>query len=175
VGAGAGDGGDRQEQPSAATGKKGGGKNSVKIATCASLVGLLCGLLSLSATASTSYVCVTDMATGFAFDQNRKQWRTADFNAGKKYLVSKATGEPYAWEVKEIGTSWALMVCAHDFNEGGSLFCKGTGMDLSMNKKTLRFLVTYPVGYWADNVVDAEWAKEGANSPYMAIGKCSPL
>ena len=144
--------------------------------TYAILVGLLCGLLSVSASASTSYLCLTDMDTGFAFDKDRQQWHSVDFRAESKYVVSKATTGAHAWEVKQVGYEIPFIVCTQDFNELRLLFCAGIG-DFRMNKHTLRFLYSYPIGYWntAPEGSPHQGLREGADAPHMAIGKCSPL
>jgi hypothetical protein len=156
----------------------------MKPATRASFVGLVCGglacgLLCVSATASTSYVCVVDMATGFAFNKSHKQWECMHFNADTKYLLSQSTEEKYAWVVKEVGSRSTIpeAVCVDDFNDVGHLFCEGLLSEFRINKKNLRFLLVYPVGYWNDNRegMTTELRPEGTDTPYMAIGKCSLL
>ena len=87
--------------------------------TCAVFVGLLCSLLSVSASASISYLCVTDMDTGFAFDKDRQQWHSVDFRAESKFVVSKTTTGAHAWEVKQVGYEIPFIVCTQDFNELG--------------------------------------------------------
>jgi hypothetical protein len=95
---------------------------------CITLVGLLYGLLSASATASTSYVCVVDMATGFAFDKSRKEWLTTNFKADTKYLLSQSTGGKYAWVVKEVGSHSTTpeAVCKDDFKDPQEGSCDHT-------------------------------------------------
>jgi hypothetical protein len=46
-----------------------------------------------------------------------------------------------------------------------------------MNKNNLRFLVSSFIGYWTDNIKgwSDKLSKEGENTPYIPIGKCSPL
>jgi hypothetical protein len=101
--------------------------------------------------ASASYLCVTDMATGFAFDKGRQQWHSTTFRSGDKYIVSQPTTGKHAWEVKEVGERESLIWCGEDFNKYGLLFCEGVG-ELRMNKHTLRFLYVYPQGYWNDKL-----------------------
>ncbi len=43
--------------------------------------------------------------------------------------------------------------------------------DLTFNNKTLRFLLTYPIGYVNVGIAGVE----GDDTPNMTIGKCSPL
>jgi len=135
----------------------------------------LCGLFAAPASASDSYVCVTDMATGFAFNETRKQWHSTDFKENTKYLVSRAKREGYAWEVKTVGSTIALIFCKADFNEAGALRCEGDLAEFSMNKKNLRFLYFYRAGYWTDNTGSNVLGREGGNTPAIGIGKCSPL
>jgi hypothetical protein len=140
------------------------------------IVTLWRGGLVGAATGGESYLCVTDMITGFAFDKDRQQWHSADFRAESKYLVSKATIASYAWEVKRVGQDHTLIVCREDFNELGLMFCAGMG-DFRMNKHTLRFLYVYPMGYWntAPALAPDRGLREGADAPHIAIGKCSPM
>lgn len=132
---------------------------------------LLGALLSTSVSASNSYLCITDMATGFAFDKNQNQWHSADFKAGRKYIVSKQTDSESAWEVREVGLNFATSFCKDGFTKYGTLSCQGPEIFL-MNKNSLRFLSVYIVGYWGS---DDKSTHEGENTPSISIGKCSPL
>ena len=136
---------------------------------------LLCGLLAARASASDSYLCVTDMATGFAFDKSQKQWHSTSFKVSNKYLVSKAQREGYAWEVKTAGSTIALIFCKANFTEAGALRCEGDLQEFNMNKKNLRFLSFYRAGYWTDGTGRTVLGMEGDNTPAIEIGKCSPL
>jgi hypothetical protein len=146
------------------------------IVMTALIVTLWHGGVAGASTAGESYLCVTDMATGFGFDKGRRQWHRANLQDERKYLVSKATTATYAWEVEEVGETHALIECEGDFTEFGFLFCDGLG-DFRMNKHTLRFLFLYPIGYW--NTAPAgspeRGLRVGADTPHMAIGKCGPL
>jgi hypothetical protein len=135
---------------------------------------LLFGMLaSLNAHASDSYLCVTDLTTGFSFDSARSRWKSTDFRSEKKLVVSRAKQKAYAWEAREMGDSLPGAACEKDVNEAGNLFCSGV-FDIRINTRSLRFLYVYPIGYWSDDDKTA-MSKEGANTPAMAIGKCSPL
>jgi hypothetical protein len=119
---------------------------------------------------------VADMATGFAFDKNRKELHSANFKADGKYFVSKPSElipglDLYLWQVTQVGTIVPESMCENNFNHG-VLVCN-TGVSLfRMSSRTLRFMLIYQMGYVIDGT---EEMKEGENTPYMAIGKCSPL
>jgi hypothetical protein len=133
-------------------------------------------LLATSAVASeTSYLCVTDLATGFSFDKTTSSWKVANFAPRGKYLVSRSSGKGYAWEVKAVGDKEPQATCKKDFSEFGTLVCEGF-TELRMNRNSGRFLAIYAIGYWSDdkNLLDGI-LREGANTPNMEIGKCSPL
>ncbi len=57
-----------------------------------------------------------------------------------------------------------------EFNDSGYLNCSGF-YALSFNKKNLRFLLTYRVGYVNAGIAGVE----GDDTPSMTIGKCSPM
>jgi len=44
-----------------------------------------------------------------------------------------------------------------------------------MNKKNLRFLNAYLIGYVTDGLENEITGGEGSNTPNVEIGKCSPL
>ncbi len=134
-------------------------------------VSLLSGMLfACGASASDSYLCLAEMTTGFSYDAAKKSWKSADFRSEKKIAITRAKQKPYAWEAKEVGDSRPAAICEQDFNEAGNLFCSGV-FDLRFNKRQLRFLYVYPIGYWSDDASGAA-SKEGANTPALALGKC---
>lgn len=130
-------------------------------------------LISLNASATDSYLCVADLTTGFSFDNARKKWVSTDFRSEKKLVIARAKHKPYAWEVREAGDSRPGATCGQDFNEAGNLFCSGI-FDIRFNSRKLKFLYVYPIGYWSDDDKDG-MSREGANTPALAIGKCSPV
>lgn len=135
----------------------------------------LCGLLSSTAFAGESYLCIADLATGFAFDKKQGTWGNTNFKPTGKYLVSKAMNKESNWEIKEVGDSMAFAFCKDDFSENGSLPCGGF-YEFRMNRNTLRFLRAYLIGYWTDGPKSPDrLPSEGADTPAIHIGKCSPL
>ena len=88
-------------------------------------------------------------------------------------FVTKSKSKEYAWEVKKLGDSFVVAYCKYDFSEYGALACESI-YEFRMNNKNLRFIRVYPLGYWTDNV-KGNPSKEGEDTPYIEIGKCSPL
>ena len=130
-------------------------------------------LVATSVYATDSYLCVAEMTTGFTYDATKKSWKSADFRSEKKLAITRAKQKPYAWEAKEVGDSRPAATCERDFNEAGNLFCSGV-FDLRVNKRQLRFLYVYPIGYWSDDSGNPAY-REGDNTPALAIGKCRAL
>jgi hypothetical protein len=120
-----------------------------------------------------SYLCVAESAVGFSFNKASQQWERANFKADKKYLVSKSSEGGKTWEVKEMGQSEGT-TCEEGFNENGFIKCKGL-LDFTMNKNSLRYILVHPYGYVVKEYKKGGFLEEGALTPYLEIGKCSPL
>jgi hypothetical protein len=73
--------------------------------------------------AADSYLCITEQSSGFAYDKARQQWRTAQFTAGKKYVIRRGTKDTTAaWSVWKFGDdNIPDERCEQDFNEYGML------------------------------------------------------
>lgn len=134
-------------------------------------------LCSISSTAADGYICVTEVATGVAYDENRKAWRSTHFTNRPTYIFRKlkkdekvryrlsATELP--WGVFETGESYPKAYC-EDFGIGTVLDCGRFIEKFRMSKETLRFIGYYMFGY-VDGVDNND------NTPAILIGKCSPL
>jgi hypothetical protein len=130
-------------------------------------------LLPLVARAE-GYICVTDMATGFAYKSGA--WRSTNFTAKEKFVVVRVAGgdaPQFKWGVWPLGESQAVAWCRDEFDKSGKLICSETlplNVTFKMNRNTLRFLYAYLVGYW-----DGTGADESKDTPAIAVGKCSPI
>jgi len=119
-----------------------------------------------------SYLCVAEDAVGFSFNKTSKKWERANFKAEDKYLVSKSSEASKGWEVKKIGESSATP-CEGGFDENGFLTCIEL-LDFRMNNKSLRYMVIHRYGYVVKEYPRGKF-EEGSITPYIEIGKCSPL
>ncbi len=129
------------------------------------LIALIGALLSFDALSQTSFLCIPTAITGFSYNASRNNWSPVTFNAddSKKILKKSSRG----WEWMDFGTS-SGMRCDSDFNEYGNLNCDLIFGSLKINKKTLRYILTYEVGF-------IDGVKNNNNTPSITIGTCTPI
>jgi len=125
------------------------------------------------------YICTADRVTGFS--SKGGEWKSADFEPNRTFIVSPATQEqalsstsfaiPDAkWNVLVLGDKRPTNVCPQ-FDTTGNLICPGPFSEFRMNKDSYRFLYAYLSGYW-DRIPPGS---EAGDTPYIAIGKCTPM
>ncbi len=86
----------------------------------------------------------------------------------KNYRSGKE--EKWRWTLTELGEKTPLLAnCDDTYREQrtNEIYCDGL-FTLRMNKETLRFLYSYFYGY-------TDGVDNNANTPALAIGKCTPL
>lgn len=140
---------------------------------------LIAILTATSAQGAEDYICASDHVAGFAFDRDTKQWRATSFRADEKFLIKSSPKEDRAqgiyFTVTKTGSSRPDFVCERDFGTYGSLTCGGFGQ-FKFNKRTLRFMSTYTIGYTDEGLgIGNLNMQEGSNTPAMSIGRCTPL
>jgi hypothetical protein len=122
------------------------------------------------------YICTADMATGFS--SKGGTWSSANFELNHKFIVSRTTqAEQSAMPVPDA--KWSVLVLGDrgpsngcpEFDTVGNLVCRGPFSEFRMSKDSLRFLYSYLAGYWDRPPLDSE----AGDTPYIAIGKCSPM
>lgn len=125
-------------------------------------------LLSISSTVyAEAYLCVGDQATGFSFNTSTKEWSQTKFNVkDAKYILSKGSEK---WEWKKIGEKNGIE-CDSSFSEYGYMNCESF-TKIQFNKKTLRYISTYTIGYVNIGIT----RKEGNDTSSIEIGKCSSM
>jgi len=122
-----------------------------------------------------SYLCISDMATGFSFDKERGMWRDVAFTDGRKYLVVRSSENPSKWEVKTNEQPEPSAFCDNGFSSAGLMMCRGA-IEFRMNRNSLRFIAAHLFGYWTADIPSPSGEfQEGRFTPYLLIGKCSPL
>tara|TARA_R110001583_G_scaffold155072_1_gene306768 strand:+ start:2280 stop:2822 length:543 start_codon:yes stop_codon:yes gene_type:complete len=143
------------------------------------LLPLLLTLFSTEAIASFAdeYLCSADSAAGMSYVHSKEAWITTDFNvSGKQYLISKFRTATLA--VREVGNNSHQISC---FKGGinpknGFLLCNNPGVgEFRFNAINGRFLMAGLGGYY--NVLNDvnKVTDKNSRSPYIIIGKCSPL
>ena len=130
---------------------------------------------SSSAVAQDAYLCAADAATGMSYSEATKQWQPTTFNsADTKYLFRKARdGEKFAaieykWALFPLGSLVPITWCKGDFTETGTIFCPAV-VALYLNRNNLRYQLVHQIGYVAPE------GREGSATPYIEIGRCSPV
>ncbi len=124
-----------------------------------------------------SYLCITDEATGFKFNKSLDKWESANFKAGRKFLVGREPIYEHAFVVREVGEQMETSWCKQDFDDYGYLHCTGFAL-FNMSKISLRFILVDTGGYIGSVKKDKQGKvtfdpKE--HTSYMSIGKCSSL
>jgi hypothetical protein len=108
------------------------------------------------------------------------EWTVSRFRE-RQYLIRSPKQGPdvpviaqtSAMAVYVVGDQdWTPMYCKDSFNSDGYLFWEGLGDDFKFNRKTLRFVHSFPFGY-IDPPAGSFWGPEGAATPFIEIGTCS--
>ena len=116
-----------------------------------------------------SYLCVTEMTTGFRLDESTAKWQIAKFRESK-YIISNSDAS--AWYVRPLGSADAIARCQNMAEpNAGTLRCSGSE-EFWIDTKSLKFTVAYPYGY-----LDGQGILPGGqrSTPFISIGRCSLL
>ena len=123
--------------------------------------------------ATDGYICIADKSTGFTSENG--EWQPVNFDvAEKRYFVRKATEEDVQstapWVYGEFGQSVLAGQCDEPFPTG-LMNCHSGTEEFKLNTKTMRYQLYYWVGY----VVSHDRGVRRRDTPFIEIGKCSPL
>ena len=143
-----------------------------KLAT-ASLMAL--SLIIPSVASAESWLCIADMSTGFSFNSATRQWSIAKFNiADSRYLIASQEIKDYPYKVTKFGSNSLVAMCKDGLTVGTFLSCNFLGSRFSFNSKTMRYMLSYEIGY-INPTPGVNDMKEGDDTPFIEIGRCSPL
>lgn len=122
------------------------------------------------------YLCLQEVATGFSFDENLKKWKEAVFYPEKKYIVAISKDRDRPYQITEVGHKMPSGYCEKGFPEE-ELSCEIRDGQFKFSKTTGRFIVSYMNGYYMAGPGGrfADGSFFGTDTPYIAIGKCSPF
>lgn len=128
------------------------------------------------------FLCVVDKSSGVSYNKTLKDWESTTFHAGDKYLISpyvspvpNPTNPEYVFQITQLGTSLPTGWCKAGFTKNGFLFCNMVGGEFRFNRDNGRFLMSYMLGYYGVPSGSVNTPDENNNTPYLAIGKCSPF
>ena len=111
---------------------------------------------------SPKWICLTERATGFAW--NGQRWDQTSFDTSKmRYVISRDPAEDNAYTVKTVSRNYGTRCDGP--TEYGFISCPFFG-EFKFNTKTLRFLSTYTAGY-------LDGKENNDNTPAIEIGTCT--
>jgi hypothetical protein len=91
-----------------------------------------------------------------------------------RYLVRKATEDDTnstsPWIYGEFGQTILGGQCEEPYTTG-LMNCRSAGQDFRVNIKTMRYQLYHWIGY----VISNESGIHSSDTPYIEIGRCSPL
>lgn len=120
--------------------------------------------------ANETYLCISELSSGFAFDKGSRQWKHARFEVkGEKYLLSNKSGR---WKWKTFGEDDNQAKDCGSFSSYGYINCQIYFGTVTFSKQNMRFLKSYLAGYTSAGVAGNE---DGGDEPHLTIGTCSTL
>jgi hypothetical protein len=119
------------------------------------------------------YLCLQEMATGFAFDEKLNKWTNAVFHPTEKYIVTTSISSGQTYQISKMGLEMPVGYCEKGFTNQGNIFCDMSFGQFMFNKSTGRFLVSYMTGYY--DTGPGTHLPHLLDTPFIAIGKCSPF
>lgn len=131
---------------------------------------LLLLIVSTNVFANESYLCIADKQTGFSFNKQSKTYESENFNVSKSKYILKNNNN--TWEWTDFGLEHSL--CKGSFNASGIFGCGGGIESVTFNKNNLRYVKTSIFGYLVGDDKNFKF-KDGENTPFIEIGKCSPM
>lgn len=121
-------------------------------------------LFSNNALASASYLCITDLVSGFYYDEGLAEWQQTTFLPGEKFMVTERRQNVF--DVRKLDTerSWSAKCTVRADLTEDSFSCTSGTNQFHFNRKLLRFTSFRLFGYW-----------NGSNdSLSMSVGECFP-
>lgn len=134
---------------------------------------ILAGALSLMSTyvmsQDATYLCVSDLSTGFSYDKKTQRWMQAKFKTdNEKFIVKRFNG---SYTLKKFDENAITNCDSTNTNVNGFLTCRIPDGDFFINLNSKRFQHYSRLGYvGTDKSID-----EMGLTPNMTIGTCSTL
>ena len=120
-------------------------------------------LAQTNSTEPQQYLCVSDMANGFRYNEQSNLWEHAKFRPGSKWIIRRPEVAIGGWVYSEIGRGFR-QYCDKNFDYKGNLRCNDDLELLEFNKNTLRYMRVYKFGYVSQSIGD---------TPLIEIGTCA--
>jgi hypothetical protein len=133
-----------------------------------------------------SFLCIADFSTGYAKEGGK--WRPAKFDiSDNRYILrhpneldlKRYEGLPskkkVSWVWLDFGKEVSWHTCKNEATASGRIYCPSGGLDLVVNIKSLVFQLYYHGDYTMWNDPEDPDGRELKDTPFIQIGKCSPL
>ena len=135
---------------------------------------LICVLWIASANAEESpkWLCIADAATGFSYKNGR--WVSTNFNVDDNRFIVFKKQYSLVYEVRKMGYHFGSSCRKDDPDEEGWIQCEGILETWRMNIFSLRYLRANLIGYVIEDLDEDERLAK-ASTPFIEIGRCSPL
>lgn len=139
------------------------GKNEIK--------GILASMLAITISSAfaqdMTYLCVSELSTGFSYEKNTKKWvQTKFITENEKYLLKESKGIFLAKHFDGLTNS-----SCEKLNANGFTNCKIGDAEFFFNKNSKRFQVYGKLGY----VGTSKSIDELGYTPSLTIGTCTEL
>ena len=121
-------------------------------------------VFSTDAIADTSFLCVTDLVSGFYYDSNRNTWQHATFLPGERFLINERRQDVYEVQRMDDQDSWSAICTTSTDQTDDSFSCTNGTNQFHFNREQLRFTAFRYFGYWNGST----------DSLSISIGKCFP-
>ena len=121
-------------------------------------------LFSSSTSAEVNYECVTDLVSGFHYDEERYAWEHATFLPGERFLIYERREDTYQVERMDNNSTWSATCTPRTDQTADSFSCMSGADQFHFNRKEMRFTAFRYFGYWNGST----------DSLSISIGKCFP-
>jgi hypothetical protein len=136
-------------------------------------IGFILLLLPFSAK-SDQYICTTDKATGFFYEKNKKEWISTNFKSEDKFVIKQTKpikeNSFSTYEVTKFGDESPMYRCNYSSNDNPIIRCS-----LRTSFFPNIFYYSKTTGQFQEYVHGTLVTGQTSDTPYIAIGKCSPF
>lgn len=119
-------------------------------------------VLSANTAVADSYLCITDLVSGFHYDEERASWQQSTFLPGERFEIEERRQDVYVVKKLDAERGWTAQCLARTDLSEDSFSCTSGGNQFHFNRKLLQFTSLRVFGYWNGS----------HDSLSMSLGKC---
>lgn len=143
------------------------------------IIALMMGFSALAHSEDNKYLCISDVATGFAYVN--KEWKSGNFKVkDDRYILRKFTKEEndepllglfregYRYGLFSFGADIEDYLCNFSLIDGkGRYSCGGSKGEFEMSLDSMLFIKTNTYGFHGE--------KSNSSTPHISIGRCTKI